>query len=610
MTIPAGKPAEKAVAARPGGLVFLGAWLGCLYGFIEAFEVAGLGLVPGALSWRTGNSLDILWFAPLFYTLVGTAVAGIFAVLAVLIRRVPWDLLLVFGYVIAGAYLAGALVGRVVADWALAIFALGVAVQGARMYWNRRKMCAGLARRSLPFMLVGVAVLWLAVSGAVAWTERRALARLPEGVDGRPNVLLLVIDTQRADHLSSYGYDRPTTPRLDALAGEGVLYERAFASSPWTLPTHATFFTERLPHEHRAGVLGRPYLDARFPTLAEVLRDVGYATGGFVANGYWCGRQTGIDRGFIHYEDFYGNLGDAVARTSLGRWFAYSVRPKFGGVDILGRKRAAAANRDLLDWLDGIGDRPFFAFVNYFDVHGPFVPPEPYAGRFSGGTGAGQEDDEIQIGALTGDMPTFTPEQVQAMVDAYDESLLYVDAEIGALVDTLQARGVLDNTVLVITSDHGESWGEHGMMFHGHSLYLDQVLAPLIVRYPPAVPQGIRVRNAVGVHQLPRTVADLAGVSSAPFSAPALPLGERSDVPPSVVLAGVSRRSMVPADWPTSRGWVAAAMTERWHYILEESGDEFLFDIDADPDEVENLADLDEHAAMVAMFRQHVKDMW
>lgn len=592
------------------GLLLLGAWLGSLYGFIEALEVAALSFVPGALSWRTGNNLNILWFAPLFYTMVGSAVALIVCGVSMLVRRVPWDLLLVFGYVVAGAYLAGGLVGRVVADWALAVFALGVAVQATRMYRDRRSAFPGFARRTLPFMLVGVAVLWAAVTAAGWWQERRALARLPAVADDRPNVLLLVIDTQRADHLSSYGYERPTTPRLDALAREGVLYERAFASSPWTLPTHATFFTERLPHEHRAGVLGRPYLDGRFPTLAEVLAGAGYATGGFVANGFWCGRQTGLARGFMRYEDFYGSLGDAVARTSLGRWFAYSVRPKFGGVDILGRKRAAAANRDLLDWLDAIGDRPFFAFVNYFDVHGPFVPPEPYAGRFSGGKGAGHEQDEIQIGALTGDMPSYTPEQVQAMIDAYDESLLYVDAEIGALVDTLAARGILDNTVLIVTSDHGESWGEHGMMFHGHSLYLDQVLAPLIVRYPRAVPQGVRVRSAVGVHQLPRTVTELAGVGSAPFSAPALPLGEGSDAPPSVVLAGVSRRSMVPADWPTSRGWVAAAMTERWHYILEESGDEFLFDIDADPDEVENLAGRSEHADVVAMLRRHASGMW
>src|SRR5690606_6332784 len=137
-------------------------------------------------------------------------------------------------------------------------------------------------------------------------------------------------------------------------------------------------FVGRALHDHQAGLMRRPFLDERFPTLAEELRQGGYATGGFVANTYWCGRQTGLDRGFIRYEDMFGNVGDAIARTSLGRLLAYDVLPRFRVMDVPGRKYAAEINSDLIDWIDDLDDRPFFAFVNYFDVHGPYLPPAPY----------------------------------------------------------------------------------------------------------------------------------------------------------------------------------------------------------------------------------------
>src|SRR6185312_9177604 len=184
--------------------------------------------------------------------------------------------------------------------------ALGIGTQLTRMFVRRRAQALALMRRTLlPLagLVVVIAIIEPTTSVAI---DRFARARLP-AAERRANVLLLVADTLRADHVSAYGYARPTTPRLDRLASEGWMFLDAYSASSWTLPAHASMMTGRRMHEHRAGQQSRPYLDRRFATLAEVLGRAGYASGGFVANTFWCGRNTGLDRGFVHYEDFYGN---------------------------------------------------------------------------------------------------------------------------------------------------------------------------------------------------------------------------------------------------------------------------------------------------------------
>src|SRR6185295_8221902 len=210
-----------------------------------------------------------------------------------------------------------------------------------------------------------------------------------------------------------------------------------------------------------------------------------------VANTFWCGRNTGLDRGFVHYEDFYGNVGDALARTVLGRTMYDEVLPHVGVVDFPGRKHAADINARVLDWIDGVGDRPFFVFANYMDVHGPYIPPPSYEGRF-GPKGPPRRANEIELGAIDGGTRVPSAAVLRAWIDRYDESLLYLDEQIGRLLDELARRGVLDNTIVVFTSDHGENWGEHELIYHGHSLYQEQIRIPLIVRYPARVAAGTR----------------------------------------------------------------------------------------------------------------------
>ncbi len=567
-------------------LCLLGLWLGMVYGLVEAAEFMALSLVPGALAWRNGNASQVVWVAPLVYGAL-FALAGLTAGLAArLTPRVNWEQVTIFVLVFAGAYFAGTLQGQLLSNLSALILSTGVALTALRLFRRSSEAWLGWMTKTVPQVLLLVALLFVADLAVRAGRESLTLSRLPQPAPEAPNILVLVMDTQRADRLSLYGYSRTTSPRIDSLAGSGIVYRDASATSSWTLPSHATMMTGRPLHDHRAGIMGRPFLDEAFPTLAEVLTDAGYATGGFVSNVFWCGRQTGLARGFVHYEDYFGSLGDALVRTVAGRRLAYDFLPKFGYDRMPGRKWADRINADFLRWFDERSGRPVFAFLNYFDVHAPLHPPEPYAGRFAS-QGPARSSGEIDIGALTVDMEVPDTAALRLMSDKYDESIMYLDEQIGNLMAQLAARGELENTVIFLTSDHGESFGEHGMVYHGHSLYRDQLHVPLIVWLPGTTYDGVEVPRPVGVHQIPATVMDLLGIADHPFPGSSLLDVETVS---DTVLSEVARRSIVPSFWPTSYGSVASLGTERWHYILKENGEEELYDIVADPGELLDLA--------------------
>jgi len=579
----------------------IGLWIGLVAGLVEGVEWLALGLVPGALSWRTGNSAYAVWVAPLVMGAVGLVAGAVAGALARLTapRRIPWDTGLVAVLTFTGAYLAATLQGQIFSEVAALLLAGGIATVVTRWYRARREMLERMMLRTLPLLAGGVLLLMVMTLGWSRVAERRAMSALPAPPADAPNVLVLMLDTQRADHLSLYGYGRLTSPRLDSFARQAVRYDNAHSSSSWTLPSHASLFTGEPLSRHRAGVMRRPFLDGRFPTLAERLRDAGWATGGFVSNTFWAGRHTGLARGFIHYEDYYGNLADALARTTLGRRLAYEVLPRFGLDDMPGRKWGPELNRDLLRWVDGLGGKPFFAFVNYFEVHSPLKPPAPFAGRFR--TGPGQDGrGEIELGAIGASVELPPPERLAELVDLYDESILALDDALGELFAQLAGRGLLERTVIIITSDHGESWGEHGMIYHGHSLYWDQTHVPLVVRWPGARHGGTVVRSPVGIDQVPATVAGALGLAGAGFPGVPLPLADDSA---AQVRTELARRSAVPSNWPASRGSVAALVEGPWHYVEEESGGAELFDITADPGEQLNLASDSAHAGLAARLR-------
>ena len=306
---------------------------------------------------------------------------------------------------------------------AVLVLSAGVAWRLARLIDGHRAGFRRLSAVSLPAL--GVA--WAVLVGVGSWTtlggERRTLASLPAAEPGAANVLLIVLDTARADALSMGRVDRDTTPHLAKLAARGVRFDQARTTAPWTLPAHASLFTGRWPHEHSANV-GQA-LDSEHPTIAEALAGRGYATAAFVANTHNGNSWYGLDRGFAHYEDLYENrsvspfevlrgtaLGWKLVKSRSGRRLLGSVIdvPKLGD-----RKTAAMINRDLLAWLPTRGDRPFFAFLNYYDVHDPYVPP------------AGADRPFARSGA---EKPRTILEKAR---DDYDDCLRSLDDQIGRL---------------------------------------------------------------------------------------------------------------------------------------------------------------------------------
>ena len=230
------------------------------------------------------------------------------------------------------------------------------------------------------------------------WVKQRLEARRPLPPAGSPNVLLIVLDTVRADHLSLEGYRRPTSPNLERLAKIGIRFDRARATAPWTLPSHAGFFTGRWPHE--LGVQWLTPLRTDAPFLAEYLASRGYATAGFIANTGYCSYDSGLARGFTHYEDYVlerlnflrtsvliagllGHIYEYGFANDSGplRWVAEFVERWFYASH---RKDAASINRALLDWLGGRRGqtRPFFVFLNYVDAHSPYTVPQGAPHRF------------------------------------------------------------------------------------------------------------------------------------------------------------------------------------------------------------------------------------
>jgi arylsulfatase A-like enzyme len=495
-------------------------------------------IVATSSGWRGDLLPEILWILPLFDLLLFLGIALAALVLARVVPRVGrWVALAVAAALTVVAAYAPLSVWPQLHPAALVLLALGVAVQLLRWLAARPPSAVTLRRSFLGLagltVLVNLAALALpgrraarlsTLGGAQAGLEdllsvslsRRDLLRPAAASQARtqpPSVLLIVLDTLRADHLSSYGYARATTPNLDAFAVEGTLFEHAYATAPWTLPSHASLMTGRYTYEHQATLSP---LDARFPTLAEHFSAHGYVSGGFVANRSYTNWATGLGRGFQVYDDYYDSLADMASRTALGGQLLDGAA-RLGLRGISSRKLAEDVNRGFLRWLGSVGPAPFFAFLNYFDVHYPYLPPAPFDTRFTDRP-LGYTIKDNMLGPRR-ESSTLSDEELQAMIAAYDGSLAYLDAQIGLLFGRLRDLGLFNNTLVVITSDHGEAFGEHGQWGHGSSLYREQVQVPLIVRYPPSVPSATRVSCAVDLQALPATVTHLLGaeLADSPF---------------------------------------------------------------------------------------------
>jgi arylsulfatase A-like enzyme len=505
--------------------------------------------------------------------------------------------------------------------WAWAILAVGLASRLVPILERRQAEVRRWLMWSFPGLL-GI-VLFLAgfVLGGDWLKERREVSRpVPSG--GSPNVLLIVLDTVRADRLSLYGYRRPTSPTLQALATRGIRFDEARATAPWTLPSHASMFTGRWPHE--LDVDWRTALGTKFPTLAEYLGSRGYATAGFVANVEYCAHEFGLDRGFTHYEDYVLEpitplrmcyLGD-LALKGISR-LGWMLSSSLGAISFLPHKDSAVwpvldsdskidaglINREFLDWLSQRREpaRPFFAFLNYFDAHTAYLLPRGTPYRF-GRPPKTDADVNVVVDWFHIDKLRLPPSYINLARDCYDSCLGYLDEQLGELFGELKRRGVLDRTLVIVTSDHGEGLGEHNLFFHGESLYRTEIRVPLVIALPGHTQSAV-VSETVSLCDLPATIVDLTGQGTGgPFPGRSLARLWRDSRPADPSRAGEGAISELaspnPYDpnqgrSPVHRGALASLAEGEYVYILNEGdGSEELFNQRDDPNEFDNRARL------------------
>jgi arylsulfatase len=416
--------------------------------------------------------------------------------------------------------------------------------------------------------------------------------------DGGPSpgferFVLVTVDTLRADHLGTYGYPVATSPFLDALAERSVVFERAYAASATTAPSHATIFTSLYPIQHRVLKNGLA-LGGAYLTLAELLAEAGFATGGFAStrSHFGVGR---LDQGFETFEE-----------------------PDREGGERLPYRDARATTDAALRWLEGFdaGDR-FFLWVHLFDVHQPHRPPEPHL-RAVRPQGAAErrslarflhEEHHIPGGGDRESGVGVFRKGDEGMLDfhiGYDGEIRFVDAELRRLFDAFQQLGLVSQTLWIITSDHGEGLGNHDYKHHGKHLYDEQVRIPLLFfsEDPRVVPR--RVGAVVEHVDLFPTIASLAGCGDA-LATPVQPFQGRSLVPlltggPPAAFrersAFIQRRSYEEADRRSplvaldfERGSKYAVVGRRWKYIHRTVGGDELYDLRGDPYETRNLLD-------------------
>ncbi len=476
---------------------------------------------------------------------------------------------------------AGFLAVAVLAAWVLSRPVSRIASGIGRAAWGR----AGA---------VVLAVLRIGFGGA-RWFHQRDLPSRPEARG--PNVLFILVDTLRADALGAYGYQRPTSPHIDALAERGFLFREAIAESSWTIPTVASIFTGTYPDVHRVTNY-EAVLSGDFLTLAEAFHAAGYRTGARISNIFVNGEHgylQGFDDGYI-VMDLYRLLflEKLLAQARITRHYDFSTGDEITDAGI--------------QWLDRNGGKPFYLYLHYYDPHFPYYPPPDYAMRYVepemarrypyhsfAGDALWNIVSEYKIGTAR------SPEAIAYNRAVYDAEINFVDDQIGRLLAHLKDAGLADNTIVVFTADHGEQFYEHGQRLHSKTLYNEEVGVPLIVSAPgvAAGESGRRVR-ALDIYSTLMELADVPGrfpepalarkMESQVMGASLVPLmrGEDLTAPGadrifcSLDIDGVKKEAFFEGDWKYIRNIAPGDDIPR--------PPEELYQLAVDPAEREDLA--------------------
>ncbi len=446
------------------------------------------------------------------------------------------------------------------------------------------------------------------------WSEA-ASSELPRAAPEAPDLILVVLDTLRRDQLSTWAdLDGGTvpTPQLDRIAAAGVRFDSAWAASPWSVPSHASLFSGKLPARHGASS-DSLQLDEGVPLLAEQLGRAGYLTAAFSANP-WVAPPTGLTRGFAL---FHGE-GHSVMLES--RFILYRILGGrlLGGGDMGGRALVDQAG-ELLDRRPV--DRPLFLFVNLTEAHAPYSRL-PRAVRRSGGA----DDREARLASLRvleaqHHAVPLDPSVRKPALRAYGAAVQYVDSLLGELVDAIDAAPGKREAVLVVVADHGESFGEHGIWGHNRGLYRPLIQVPALLRAPGRAPAGARVEEPVSLVDIAPTLLDAASLDPAalqPDGLALIPLLGRPDDPawqrtlraehgpPTFHVKGLRAQGRVREADAIDRS-LRTIIAPPWRYELDSLGGEALYHLDSDPDELLDRSQDPQNETLVARLRAELQ---
>ena len=584
--------------------VVFSAFAGLLLGIFEAALLRSSPLVPallvpdiGSVEWFLAPLVDITSFALLGLALgflagrkPGThrikwlVAADVAVVMAFVALRLRW---LHTRIVIKEFSLRDILVP-------LATFAAALAVAAVAVYllWGPVSRLAARRRfrwvRILSWSLVAAGLVALGGMGYFVLDPfpGGAGVKAASAEDARaPNIIFIVLDTVRADHLSAYGYQRPTTPNLDRLARRGVLFENAIAPTSWTLASHASMFTGLLPHQNGA--------DWWLPlppgprTLAGILQSRGYETAGFRRQFQLLPERLGHRPGLWRLPRRQRIAAAQSGRHAAGHGAHPARLQTFCRFDYMERQDARETNQDIFRWLRRPPANPYFLFINYFDTHVPYLTQPPYDHRF------GKLPNRLVhklFNDLQGPAPArdITPADRATLIAAYDNCLAFLDAQVGRLLDDLEKSPEGRNTIVIITSDHGEAFGEQGFYSHGYNLYRELLHVPLIVA-GPGIPKDVRISHIVRIRDLFSTVLDLAGGGHTPFSRESLARFWNPAFTPQPFDNFVVSE-LVPIFNEDGTKAMISLTTPEWQYIYDSSGRGELYRWPDDPLDQKDLA--------------------
>jgi arylsulfatase A-like enzyme len=614
--IPSDTPTRRGFSGRAAiaGFVTSGATLGLALGFVEA---GLLRTIPRFAGLTQPDVTGAIWtIAPLADAPVGALAGLLLGAVAVLPRRprLLWrSIWKATGVGLAAAYLGwllwwfragqGILAARPfpslppVFNWVFTpalYFAIAFAISIGFFQWSARRAEIPIgSRRQIAFrwlagldaalftalLLALLAFRWRGPQFPPATSSQRA------GGPHHNNVVLIMLDTVRADHLSCYGYARPTTPNLDRLASRGMLFENAIAPTSWTLPALASVLSGLLPHQHGADWY-EPMSRAPM-TLAEILKTAGFDTGGFNANPDFGLAGWGLAQGFDVYWDAHDWLRHNLVATFAGQSLYQTLFREFVSFNEFDRQDAGEVNQQVQEWLGQRSARPYFLFINYMDAHRPYVPPAPYDRRF----GRLPKPLLWKISFSLHDgrwSQPITPAERRGMIDGYDNSLAYLDSQVGRLLDAMAASPDAGRTFVIVAGDHGEGFGEHGTFDHGWDLYREVLHVPLLVA-GPGIPAGKRVAGVAELREVFPTVIQMAlGNAGPPIARASLSRfwnGQSS--PEAAAPPVVSELDLLT---PAGHQSVLSLSAARWHFLVNSTGSVELYDDQADGKETRNLA--------------------